>query len=53
MRIGLGVFSANKGLILARDAIAVAAHIVMKRRRYTTAATFLSFPPKSRNLSLK
>ena len=33
MRIGVGVFSANKEIGVARDASAVAADIFMKRRR--------------------
>jgi hypothetical protein len=34
MRIGFGVFSANKGVDVARDATAVAAHTLIKPRRF-------------------
>jgi hypothetical protein len=51
MRIEAGVFSANKDFV-ARDANALAADILMKRRRFITPATLLSFRAKSRNLLL-
>src|SRR5258708_17749284 len=52
MRIGVGVFSANKDVAVTREASALAVDIFMKRRRSTISATFLSFRAKSRNLLL-
>src|SRR4029453_9861056 len=52
MRIGVGVFSANKDVAVTRDASALAVDIFMKRRRSIISATFLSFRAKSRNLLL-
>jgi hypothetical protein len=52
MRIGVGVFSANKDVAVTRDASALAVDIFMKRRRSILSATFLSFQTKSRNLLL-
>jgi hypothetical protein len=37
MRIGGGVFSANKGVGITRDASTVAVDILMKRRRFIQA----------------
>ena len=50
MRIGVGVFSANKEVGVARDASAVAVDIFMKRRRSIITATFL-YSDRSRGIS--